>query len=98
MKAHPQKTPKKDPILNQLRRVEGQLGGIIKMYQGERACLEVVQQVAAVRASLAKVARRLITKEAVNCTREQQPEELDKLLKEMFRDWALLIIRLLNNY
>ncbi len=75
----------KDPVLNQLRRVEGQLGGIIKMYQAERSCLDVVQQVAAARASLAKVARRLITAEAVNCTRQQKPEELDSLLKEMFR-------------
>jgi len=74
-----------DQILTQLKRIRGQLDGVIGMYDDQRACVDIVRQIAAARSSLGRVARDLLTKEAVRCSRERTPAELDAVLKEVFR-------------
>lgn len=74
-----------DKVLTQLKRIRGQLDGIIKMYEDERACVDIVRQVIAARGSLGTVARELLTGEASRCTKERKPEELEHILKEVFR-------------
>lgn len=74
-----------DPTLTQLKRIRGQLDGIIRMYDDERACIDIVRQVIAARSSLGTVARELLTGEAKRCTKEQKPEQLAEILKEVFR-------------
>jgi len=74
-----------DPILAQLKRIRGQLDGIITMYEDERMCIDIVRQVVAVRSSLGRVARDLLTSEASDCAREKRVEDLDEILKEVFR-------------
>ncbi len=77
---------KPDQVLNQLKRIRGQLDGLITMYGGERACIDIVRQVIAARNSLGRVARDLLTGEATRCTQERKLSELDLLLKELFRN------------
>lgn len=74
-----------DPVLTQLRRIRGQLDGVIKMYDKQRACIDIVRQMVAARSSLGRVARDLLTKEATRCSKEETPQELDQILKEVFR-------------
>lgn len=74
-----------DSTLTQLKRIRGQLDGIITMYEGERGCVEIVRQVVAARSSLGRVARDLLSGEAANCSREQRTDDLDAILKEVFR-------------
>ena len=74
-----------DPLLMQLKRIEGQLTGVIKMYSDDRTCIDVVHQIVAVRNSLGKVARELLTSEASRCSRERKLEDFDKILKELLR-------------
>ena len=76
---------KKDAILFQLKRIRGQVNGIIKMYDDERACIDIVRQVIAARNSLGRVARDLLTNEASKCSRESRAGDLDVVLKEIFR-------------
>jgi CsoR family transcriptional regulator, copper-sensing transcriptional repressor len=76
-------TDKKDPIQAQLNRINGQVEGIARMYQDERACVDVVRQVVAVRSSLGRVARDLLSSEARKCSRGEG--DLDEILKEVFR-------------
>lgn len=75
----------KDPVLTQLKRIRGQLDGIIKMYDDERACIDIVRQIIAVRNSLGRVARDLLTNEATRCSKDDRMEDLDEVLKEVFR-------------
>ncbi|MBU0576704.1 metal-sensitive transcriptional regulator [Patescibacteria group bacterium] len=75
----------KDPVLAQLKRIRGQLDGVIKMYDEERACVDIVRQVIACRNSLGRVARDLLTSEASCCSREKRLKDLDEILKEVFR-------------
>ncbi len=74
-----------DPILTQLNRIQGQISGIIKMYSDERACTDVVHQMLAVRSSLGKVTRELLTNEATRCSKESKVADLDQVLKELLR-------------
>ncbi|MCC6710748.1 MAG: metal-sensitive transcriptional regulator [Candidatus Pacebacteria bacterium] len=78
-------TDKKDPILAQLNRINGQVEGIIRMYQDERVCVDIVRQVVAVRSSLGRVARDLLSDEAKRCTSKNAVNDLDEVLKEIFR-------------
>jgi CsoR family transcriptional regulator, copper-sensing transcriptional repressor len=74
-----------DQILSQLKRINGQIDGIIKMYEDERVCIDIVRQVIAARNSLGRVARDLLTNEASKCSKEKRSEDLDLVLKEIFR-------------
>ncbi|MBP7842934.1 metal-sensitive transcriptional regulator [Candidatus Woesebacteria bacterium] len=74
-----------DKVLSQLKRIRGQVDGIIKMYEDERTCVDIVRQVIASRSSLGRVARELLSGEATRCTKERKPEELNDILKEIFR-------------
>jgi len=78
-------TNQKDPIVTQLNRINGQVEGIARMYQDERTCVDIVRQVIAVRSSLGRVARDLLSSEAKKCSRGEQWETLDDVLKEVFR-------------
>lgn len=70
---------------NRLNRIEGQVKGIQKMYEEKRDCVEIVQQVLAVRQALGRVGKDLLTSEALCCSREpSRKEDFDKILKSLF--------------
>ena len=73
-----------DQILNRLKRVQGQMDGVVKMYEECRECSDVVVQIAAVRAALGSVGKELLTDEAVACVRAKKPGKMEKLLKQLF--------------
>lgn len=77
--------PDTDPLLAQLKRIRGQLDGVVAMYEDERTCVDIVRQVIAVRSSLGRVARDLLTGEASRCSQERRVADLDEILKEVFR-------------
>jgi DNA-binding FrmR family transcriptional regulator len=54
-----------------LRRIEGQLKGLQRMLAEERDCTELVQQIAAARAALDRVALDLISAGLEQCLREE---------------------------
>jgi len=74
-----------DEIVKQLKRIKGQVEGLTKMYEDERACVDVVRQVLAARSSLGRVAQDILSNEAVRCSRSNKSTELDQVLKEVFR-------------
>ncbi|MBP7700514.1 metal-sensitive transcriptional regulator [Candidatus Woesebacteria bacterium] len=76
---------KTDKVLTQLKRIRGQLDGIIRMYEDERGCVDIVRQVIAARSSLGRVSRDLLSSEATRCSKERKAEELNDILKEVFR-------------
>ena len=73
-----------DKTLARLKRISGQVEGIIKMYSQCRECSDVVTQIAAVRAALGAVGKEILTNEAIACARENKSGKLDKLIKQLF--------------
>jgi CsoR family transcriptional regulator, copper-sensing transcriptional repressor len=71
----------KDQLLNRLRRIEGQTRGIQRMVEDDRWCPDILQQIAAVRAALDKVALGLAEGHVQHCmlagtTDVQRQEEM----------------------
>jgi DNA-binding FrmR family transcriptional regulator len=67
-------TPKLDrettaTAVRRLRRVEGQVKGVQRMLEEERDCAEIIQQIAAARSALDRVALDLISTGLEQCLR-----------------------------
>src|SRR6185503_5803256 len=60
-------TATKDPLLNSLKRVEGQVRGVEKMVEEDRYCIDVLTQISAGQAALDKVALGLMDEHARHC-------------------------------
>ena len=74
-----------DKVEKRLKKIEGQIKGVRRMYKQERDCMEIAQQVAAVRSALASVGREILSGEAVRCARsEKEGEKFGKLVKQLF--------------
>jgi DNA-binding FrmR family transcriptional regulator len=57
----------KPALLNRLSRVEGQVRGIARMVEDDRYCIDVLTQLQAVRAALAKVETELLRNHLGHC-------------------------------
>jgi DNA-binding FrmR family transcriptional regulator len=53
--------------INRLRRVEGQVRGVIKMLEEERYCIDVLHQVQAVKSALARAENEILKDHAASC-------------------------------
>lgn len=78
-------TPEKRRVLSQLKRSHGQLSGVIKMYEQDRPCVDVVRQIIATRNALSRTAREFLINEVGSCSRDNKPINLETVLKELFR-------------
>jgi CsoR family transcriptional regulator, copper-sensing transcriptional repressor len=85
-------TATKDQLLNRLRRIEGQVGGIERMVEEDRYCIDVLTQISAVQAALDKVALGLMDDHARHCVvggpeskKEERTEELMAAMGRLMR-------------
>ncbi len=56
--------------INRLRRLEGQVRGIIKMLEEDRYCIDVLTQMQAVKSALARAESEILKDHANNCVAE----------------------------
>ena len=56
-----------EKISRRLRRIQGQVGGIEKMVQDHRYCIDVLQQIAATRAALYQVGMAMLESHSKSC-------------------------------
>ena len=76
-------------LLPNMRRIEGQIRGIAKMIEDEKYCIDILNQIKAVRNSLATVEGKILTTHLNGCVRDslssgsmdEKVEELVKALK-----------------
>jgi CsoR family transcriptional regulator, copper-sensing transcriptional repressor len=61
------KRENKDKLLNRLSRVEGQVRGIARMVEEDRYCIDVLTQLQAVRAALARVESEMLKDHLGHC-------------------------------
>lgn len=54
-------------VMKRLNRIEGQVRGIARMVEEDRYCIDVLTQLAAVRAALARVEDEVLTDHAGHC-------------------------------
>jgi DNA-binding FrmR family transcriptional regulator len=73
-----------DQIKNRVKRMEGQLRGILKMMEDGKDCKEVITQLSAVRSAVDRTVGVVVSSNLVECVldAEQNGERTDDLIKE----------------
>lgn len=57
-------------VLNRLRRIEGQVRGVQQMVADDRYCIDILHQLQAVKAALAKAEDQILKNHAAHCVAE----------------------------
>lgn len=81
--------PSHEDNLVALRRIEGQVRGVQKMIEGRKYCIDILNQLAAVRGALGRVEEKILGKHFRNCVTEairgnsekEKQQKLDEILK-----------------
>jgi CsoR family transcriptional regulator, copper-sensing transcriptional repressor len=76
-------TASRDQLIKRLRRIEGQVGGIQRMVDEDRYCIDVLTQITAVQAALDKVALGLLDDHAHHCVMGAGDSERDAKTEEL---------------
>lgn len=83
----------KTALLKRLSRIEGQVRGIARMVEDERYCIDVLTQISAVRAALARVEEQILSDHASHCIahaieagdKAEQRAKVDELIELIAR-------------
>ncbi|WGF91119.1 metal-sensitive transcriptional regulator [Marinivivus vitaminiproducens] len=78
---------------NRLKRIEGQARGIARMVEEDRYCIDIVTQIAAVRAALARVEQEILRDHVEHCVehaiatgdRDEQRQKVQELFDVIAR-------------
>jgi len=71
-------------VINRMKRIEGQMRGLIRMMEEENDCREVVTQMTAVRNAVDRTAALVVSMNLEQCIRENQDnsDNSEELIKE----------------
>ena len=73
-------------LLPNMRRIEGQMRGIAKMIEDEKYCIDILNQIRAVRNSLASVEGKILTTHLKNCVKDSlSSTDLDAKVEELVK-------------
>jgi DNA-binding FrmR family transcriptional regulator len=64
------KTERKQANLKRLSRIEGQVRGLSRMVEEDRYCIDIVTQIAAVRAALRRVEEEILSEHVAHCVED----------------------------
>lgn len=78
MPQKPGYTASKDQLLKRLARIEGQVGGLTRMIEEDRYCIDVLTQIQATEAALHGVALGLLDDHVRNCMNGNAAERAEK--------------------
>ena len=86
--ATPYRAEHQREVLNRLKRIEGQVRGLIEMVQSDRPCEDVAQQMSAARKAMDKAFYRMMACSVMEAVAESQTE--DQTLREVERSTRIL--------
>jgi len=81
--------PSHNSNLVALRRIEGQVRGIQRMIEDRKYCIDILNQICAIKGALGRVEERILKKHFESCvieavqgaSEEEKQEKLDEILK-----------------
>ncbi len=86
-------TGSKKPLLDRLKRIEGQVRGLARMVEDDRYCIDVLTQISAVQAALDRVALGLLNGHARHCVVGGKKREQDERTAELMGAIGRLVRR-----
>ncbi|ALM58240.1 persulfide-sensing transcriptional repressor CstR [Staphylococcus equorum] len=71
-------------MVNRIKRVQGQLNGVIKMMEDEKHCKDVITQLSASKSSIQRLMGVIISENLIECVREadENNEDSQELINE----------------
>jgi DNA-binding FrmR family transcriptional regulator len=83
------KNPSHMDNLVALRRIEGQVRGVQRMIEGREYCIDILNQIAAVRGALGRVEEKILKRQLKHCVTEavrgdsekEKEQKLDEILR-----------------
>jgi DNA-binding FrmR family transcriptional regulator len=83
------KHPSHEDNLVALRRIEGQVRGVQRMIEGRKYCIDILNQIYAVKGALGRVEEKILEKHLRNCVTEavkgssekEKKQKMDEILK-----------------
>lgn len=73
----------KADLTTRLRRIEGQVRGVLKMVEDERDCAAILQQMAAIRSAVHQASLVLARSYAARCLLEPGQGDMDAMLDQL---------------
>src|SRR5579864_3316404 len=83
----------KNELLARLARIKGQVGGIERMVEQDRYCIDILTQISAIQAALDKVALGLLDGHARTCVLGAQPDQQEERTAELMASVGRLMHR-----
>lgn len=78
-------------IKNRMKRLEGQVRGILRMMEEEKDCREVVTQMSAAKSALDRTAALIVSENLERCIREES--ENGESAQEMIQEAVNLLVK-----
>ncbi len=83
------KNPSHEDNLVALKRIEGQVRGVQKMIENHKYCIDILNQIYAVKGALARVEEKILEKHFQNCvtkaikgtSEKEKQQKLDEILR-----------------
>ena len=83
----------KQAVAARLKRIEGQVGGLLRMVEEDRYCVDILTQINAVRAALHKVEEQILSDHVSHCVADafasgdavEQRHKVDELVETIGR-------------
>jgi DNA-binding FrmR family transcriptional regulator len=85
--------PRHKDCLSRLSRIQGQVGGIARMIEEERYCVDILNQMRAIKAALNRVETEILKDHADHCVAEAIKSGNAKKQREIFNELVELLER-----
>lgn len=69
-------------VKNRLKRIEGQIKGVLRMMEKEADCKDVVTQLSASRAAIDRTIGVLVSNNLIQCLQDEEDKNKEELVKE----------------
>lgn len=77
--------------INRLKRIEGQLRGVLRMMEDGKDCKEVITQLSAIRSGVDRTIGVIVTENLVECLRENDGN--DEKMNEVVEEAISLVVK-----
>lgn len=81
-----------DPVKNRVKRIEGQLRGILRMMEEEKDCKDVITQLSAARTAIDRTIGVIVSSNLVECVRRVN-EDGEQSTEELVQEAVNLLVR-----
>jgi DNA-binding FrmR family transcriptional regulator len=85
------KNPSHEDNLVALRRIEGQVRGVQRMIENRKYCIDILNQIYAIRGALAKVEEKILEKHFEHCVTEAVKGSSEKEKRQKLNEILRLI-------